>query len=508
MADTLKQKYKVLDTSVIMESPETIFEAFPPKTADYETVCIVPVAVLQELDEHKSSRFYDKKASARSFYRMLEKIELEHEGENLHKGFNLEVNGRRIKVISELGLGDEYRKRVLINDETIKDLGTTDADRRLIQIAAYLKSQGKDAEIVTNDESLRQPALAAGLDANPWRDLQVIRHVKDAYKGWRTVELPPKCYAKLTKTTFLEQDELSDLIQDPKPNEYFVTTSNPREFDKLLRWDETQKRFVKLHYYLERTDRNVVARNPRQACLMDALRNPTITLTTAVGPAGTGKTFLALQAALELTYMIQESHEEEEKSGPKHHAVRDAMHKSGIVEPLERIILTRVKYEEEDEQLGFVPGSTEEKFDPYIQALRDNFIAAMKLHGSPREDALRMWDLRRSSEDIDILPFVYMRGRSLPNAIIISDEMQNGAQRKALTLCTRPDEGTRLIITGDLDQIDPPYLSPTNNALIAINQAHIMDPTAASIFFDEVDCNRSKRTATSLELLKRQMRSH
>ena len=176
--------------------------------------------------------------------------------------------------------------------------------------------------------------------------------------------------------------------------------------------------------------RNIQPKSPNQARLMKALQAYQMVL--ALGPAGTGKTYLAVAAAVEALE----------------------------ADKVERIVLSRPAVEA-GESLGFLPGDVDAKIDPYMQPLYDNLAVLHHENPGLKEELKKMMD----DKQIEIAPLAYIRGRSLQRTFFIVDEAQNLTPHEVKTIITRAGEGTKIILTGDIQQIDHPYLDSMSNGL-------------------------------------------
>jgi PhoH-like ATPase len=223
--------------------------------------------------------------------------------------------------------------------------------------------------------------------------------------------------------------EQMSLETPPDINEYFILKSSKASV--LGRYDGALKRMVRVE---KKVAYGIKPRNAEQTFSLDALCNPDIKLVALTGKAGTGKTLLALAAALE-------------------------QHKS-----FGQILLARPIVALSNRDLGFLPGDAQEKINPYMQPLFDN-LSVIKHSYNPRSLEYQKIEEMLKEEKLVITPLAYIRGRSLSDSYFIIDEAQNLTPHEIKTIITRAGEGTKLVFTGDLQQIDSPYLDMKSNGL-------------------------------------------
>jgi PhoH-like ATPase len=228
--------------------------------------------------------------------------------------------------------------------------------------------------------------------------------------------------------------ELMGLAKSPDINEYFIMKSSKSSV--LGRYDGGLKKMVRVE---KKTAYGIKPRNAEQTFSLDALFNPEIKLVALTGKAGTGKTLLALAAALE-------------------------QHKN-----FGQILLARPIVALSNRDLGYLPGDAQEKISPYMQPLFDN-LSVIKHSYNARSTEFQKIDELLKNEELIITPLAYIRGRSLSNSYFIIDEAQNLTPHEIKTIITRAGEGTKLIFTGDLQQIDSPYLDMKSNGLAYLTE--------------------------------------
>uniref|UniRef100_A0A7C5VL76 PhoH family protein n=1 Tax=Fervidobacterium thailandense TaxID=1008305 RepID=A0A7C5VL76_9BACT len=377
-------KNYVLDTNVLIHDPEAIF------SFEDNIVC-VPLPVIEELDKLKREQGRIGR-NARWAIRLLE--ELRAKGD-LHTGVSL-PNGGTL-VIPVLGEQDFEKHQV-------KFLFEKYVDNWIIAYAFYLKSKSeRPTIIVSKDISLRVKAGALGIAAEDYltdkSDLQLLS------PGYHVFER-------------LDKVNTSKLV----PNEYVETNEGYFRFDgeELRRIEPRTKVY------------GIQPRNKEQLFALDALMDDSISLVSLIGIAGTGKTFLALAAALQKTLL------------------------EGIYD---RIIVARPLVPMGGKDIGYLPGALEEKISPWMGGVMDNIEYLCRLNSVSFKELMK-------KGVIELEALTYIRGRSIPKQFIIIDEAQNLTPLEVKTILTRAGDGTKVVLTGDPFQIDTPYLDENSNGLV------------------------------------------
>jgi PhoH-like ATPase len=395
----------VLDTNVILHDAECLF-----KFQEHDIA--LPITVLEELDRFKKGDG-DLHFQARHFLRSLDELNgdlMSSEGAALGEGLG------RFRVLMTL----PYPRA----DHAL--LGDT-ADHRILKtaLAASELMTSHEVVLVTKDTNLRLKARAFGLIAEDYNNDR-IRHLDDLYTGKRVIN---DVAAAVIAT--LHDDRGTVPAADvacaaPVSNENFVLRNGSRSV--LATFDAAENCFRRI----TRTSCFAVRpRNAEQSFALQALTNPDIRLVTLSGKAGSGKTLLSLAAALECE--------------------RD----------FRQILLARPIVPLSNRDLGFLPGDAQAKIEPYMQPLFDNLSVLKHDNPDSRELISRMLEESR----LEITPLAYIRGRSLQQTCFIVDEAQNLTPHEVKTIITRAGEGTKIVLTGDLQQIDHPYLDSTSNGL-------------------------------------------
>lgn len=403
-----KKKLFVLDTNVILHDSTCIYRF-------EEHDIVVPIPVLEELDSFKKGN-QSVNFHAREFARALDELS----GDKLFNG--------GVRIAEGRGLIQVKLERPMHED--LADNFSGKADHRILNIAYCLArgKKGREVILVSKDVNLRMKAKAVGILAEDYKTDQV-KDVNTLYRGHRLEEgVAEEVFAGLYNGS-------SDFPVDRLPldrqlcvNEYLVLRNENRS--ALGFYDAaagTVRRVDKLVSY------GINPRNAEQIFAMDALCNPGIPLVTITGKAGTGKTLLALAAGL-----------------------RERRH-------FRQIFMARPVVPLSSKDIGYLPGDIEAKLDPYMQPLYDN-LGVMQLAEKSQSGGRPIAELLEEKKLV-VSPLAYIRGRSLVQIFFIVDEAQNLTPHEIKTIITRAGEGTKVVFTGDIFQIDHPYLDSHTNGL-------------------------------------------
>ena len=403
-------KIFVLDTNVILHDPGCVnhFE---------EHDVALPMTVLEELDKFKKGN-EDINAHARQFLRDLDAV----------TGDLMSQQG------ASLGEG-RGRIRILLSGRLTRQLGDAflqdNPDHRILNAALEVQATRRDrlTVLVSKDTNLRMKAKALGLIAQDY-ETDKVECLQSLYSGKRTVTALP------TETVDLFYQNggrvgLAEVPQvvEPIANENFVLRNGSRS--ALATFSHADRGFQRVE---KATAYGITARNAEQAFALKAMLNDDIKLVTLVGKAGSGKTLLALAASLECRTQYRQ------------------------------ILLARPIVPLSNRDIGFLPGDIAAKLDPYMQPLYDNLNVIRHAVGENSEAAKRLVTMRENNK-IEITPLAYIRGRTLQKIYFIVDEAQNLTPHEVKTIITRAGEGTKIILTGDIHQIDHPYLDSRSNGL-------------------------------------------
>lgn len=397
-------KTAVLDTNVLLDRP------FPQVLSMLEEDSVViPFPVLEELDTFKDSVSKILRNNSRSVSRGIDML---RSVGNVHEGIRHEL-GHLIRV--EINHVDYDIAAKLPHDDT---------DTRIIKVAKSLKDKGEDVTLYTQDVNQRILADIVGVDAKDFGEELLPNKL---YSGFRYMYLPPEDMERLSLEGSIEISE--ELYE----NEFVVASSatNPKStILAIYNQGQISKTRNESH-----SAYGISPKNLEQRLFMDALMNPNIKLVTATGPAGTGKTLLALAAALNQKEL----------------------------DIYKRIMVSRSPIEVGRKQ-GFLPGDELEKIAPWLKSVQDNleFILESKDMNKEKDDAKWMMEFY----NIEMQALTYIRGRSIPRQLIIIDEGQNLNRHEIKTIISRAGEDTKIVVLGDIFQIDNPRLSTFNNGLV------------------------------------------
>lgn len=401
------KKTFVLDTNVLLFDP-TAFRKFGKNTV------FIPLIVIEEIDRFKKDQ-NENGRNARNFSRYID--DLRALG-SLADGVVLENGGTLIISV------DKYV------DSKDLPIDLTKNDNLILSSALSLKLSGEDVLLVTKDINLRLKADILGVPADDYGQVDVT--LEELYSGQRVFEVSGERLKEYEANRFLALDE--DEQMGVFANEYFILQEfhNPRR--RLLgRYHQGKKGIIPL-ISLREGIWGIYPKNIEQQFALDALLNDEINLVTLVGKAGTGKTLLAIAAGLEKS-IAQGKYSRLLVSRP--------------IQPMGR-------------DLGFLPGDVNEKLAPWMQPIFDNMDF---LFNQNRKQAGTSYEELINQGLLHIEPLTYIRGRSIPGQYLIVDEAQNLSPHEVKTIVTRAGEGTKIVLTGDCQQIDSPYLDETNNGL-------------------------------------------
>ncbi len=405
-----KKKFFILDTNVLLHDYQCIFNF-------EEHDIILPIVVLEELDKFKKGNDIIN-FHAREFARQLDRLS----GDKLFTaGVSLGKGRGKLYVIT--GKPFSERMRASFPEDT--------PDHRILAIAEHVKEKypGHKVILVSKDINLRLKAKSLDILAQDYRNDKVV-NIDDLFNEVRLIEDAP---AELISSLYTEDKEVTaddlGLKEEPFAHQYFIIRNERSSV--LAHFDPFRERIDRVEKI---TAYGIEPRNAEQTFALDALLRKEIQLVALTGKAGTGKTLLALAAAL--------------------HQRRD----------YKQIFLARPIIPLANRDMGFLPGDVNEKIEPYMVPLFDN-LSVIKNRFSPQSKDYQRIDKMLQDEKLVITPLAYIRGRSLSRIFFIVDEAQNLTPHEVKTIITRAGEGTKLIFTGDIEQIDSPYLDTGSNGL-------------------------------------------
>lgn len=454
-------KNYVIDTNVLLIDPDAIFQFG-------DNNVILPLTVIEEVDTFKKPKRPEDQELARAARQVARNLKELMKRGRIDEGVTLD-NGGTIRVVLTIS---QTLLRLPI------DLAEDLADNRILSVAIDYK-----AILVSNDTNMAIKAVAVGLEAQEYK-ANAIKS-EDFYtgtsKGYITEDSLNKIYD--AKQLDLSEVTLVDL-ETPFPNQCFLLQSmdNPKH-SALARYDSVMQEFKLLP--LDMKTLGLIPKNSEQQHALNLLLDPEIKLVSMIGKAGSGKTLLALAAGI--------------------HGVLESKLYTKVM------LLKPIVAMDNGHQLGFLPGSMEEKLSPWLASYYDNISFIM---GAPQFDEAPMEKVRAKSrgkggkcksydpeekwEDksqakvsaaeelialglLELGSLEHIRGRSLPNQYIIIDEAQGLTHNAIKTIITRAGEGTKVILMGDVEQIDLPYLSADNNGLVYVADRFKEEPIAGHI---------------------------
>ncbi len=432
-----KSKIFVLDTNVILHDFRCIFNF-------EENDIVIPITVLEELDRFKKGNDLVN-LHAREFMRELDNL----------VGNDLFTAG--VKIREDLGtLFIATGKR--FSEEMERSFVDKTEDHRILAVADYYRTTYPDRKVVlvTQDINFRMKAKSLGINAEDYETGKVT--------NIENIE------SEVSEIEGVDDTFISHLYQSPEgvpieefeydteldANEYFVLKGS--NSNALATYNPFKKSICKV---TKRAAYHINPRNAEQTFALDALLNPQISLVTLMGKAGTGKTLLALAAALEQRH------------------------------DFEQILLARPIVPLSNRDIGFLPGDEKAKIAPYMQPLFDNLTVIKHQFSKNSKDYQRLEDMEKD-EQLVITPLAYIRGRSLSKVFFIVDEAQNLTPHEVKTIITRAGEGTKIVFTGDIYQIDSPYLDKYSNGL-----TYLSDKMRGQDIFAHVNLVQGERSYLS-----------
>lgn len=403
-------KIFVLDTSVILYDHDALQNFKEHDVA-------IPIQVLEELDNLKSgndTRNYE----ARSFIRLMDEISRNN---LINQWLPLKGKGRgKFKVVMDDIPGTTDAEKIF---------GEGKFDHRILNAALSLQEQypAKKIILVSKDICLRLKAKALNLFSEDY-ETGKVKNVEDLYTGKTIIEkVPNKLLDELIKKKVLPISALGiKIIQD---NNFYILNGKNKTVGAYYDYKRSEFRFIP-----NQAVYNIEPRNQEQAFAIHALLNPAIKLVTIQGNAGTGKTLLALASALEQRKNYRQ------------------------------IFVTRPIVPLSNKDIGFLPGDIKSKIDPYMAPIWDNLKFIKDQLGDDEKGQAKLDELV-ATEKISIAPLAYIRGRTLTKIFFIVDEAQNLTPHEIKTIISRAGEETKIVFTGDIYQIDTPYLDAESNGL-------------------------------------------
>lgn len=413
----------VLDTNVLLHDPFAI-------NRFGQNEVVLPIYVVEELDQFKKS-VNGLGRNARAVARQLDAL---RKTGRLNEGVALENGGRlRVMILSkELPDTSHFVVQHMY-------------DNLILKCALVLKEEAPEIEVivVTKDTNLRIRADAVGLEAEDYEPTPV--DVSLLYQGHREIVVS----SEQIRTSL--RDGLAVDVEDLAANEYVVLVDENSDTHTALGRYRSQTGLITAVPRLEEGVWGIRPKNREQMCALDVLLDDDVKVVTMVGKAGTGKTLLALAAGLKKTTDDQR---------------------------YQRVLVSRPIFPL-GRDIGFLPGTVEEKLNPWMKPIFDNveFLLGCRSDGRRGRGSETLVEMGV----LEIEPLTYIRGRSIPHQYMIVDEAQNLTPHEVKTILTRAGEGTKLVFTGDPYQIDNPYVDASDNGLVYLVNRLKDQPMAGSV---------------------------
>lgn len=429
------KKIFVVDTSVI------IFDHMSIHNFEENDIAI-PITVLEELDNFKKGND-SRNFEARSFIRMLDEI---GGADSLLDNW-VNINGKsKGKICVSNHLGN-------LETDAVKVFGDAKNDHKILNSAIKVKQDNPKAKVVlvTKDICLRVKAKSLNILAEDYKTGK-IKDVDDLYTGKKIIDhVAAKAIDELYKNKVIDYKKLK--IEQPYHNQFMVLKGNASSGLGYY-----NSNIDKVELIDKQTVCKIKPKNAEQTFAMHALMNPKIQLITLRGMAGTGKTLLAIAAAIEQKRLYQQ------------------------------IFISRPIIPLGNNDIGFLPGDIKSKMDPYMQPIFDNIKYIKNQYGESDGMSKRINQMIEQDK-IAIAPLAYIRGRTLAGAFFIVDEAQNLTPHEVKTIISRAGEGTKIVLTGDVQQIDTPYLDAESNGL-----SYVIDKVKNNPLFAHITLEKGERS--------------
>lgn len=430
---TKEKKIFVLDTSVLLHDHNAVnnFE---------EHDVAIPITVLEELDRFKKGND-SLNFEAREFIRFLDRLS---QSQTLTDWIALEGAGKGMFCV-------EMHERAPMNANDI--FGEIKDDHRILNTALYLHQEHptKKVVLVSKDVNLRLKAKALGLAAEDYR-FGKVKNLDELYTGKTVISgLSSEVIDRLYQDGHCLPEDVG--LIDPIPNHYFILRNGKDSV--LAYYNAFDGRLEKVE---KRLAYGIKPRNAEQTFALHAVMAENIRLVTIQGTAGTGKTLLALAGALEQKRLFKQ------------------LYVARPIVPLS------------NKDIGYLPGDIKSKLNPYMEPLWDNLKFIQNQFSESDKDFQKINEMVQQ-EKLNITPLAYIRGRSFSNICFIVDEAQNLTPHEVKTIITRAGEGTKIIFTGDVRQIDTPYLDAQSNGL-----SYVIDRLKGQPLFAHITLEKGERS--------------
>jgi PhoH-like ATPase len=403
----MAKKTYVLDTSALITDTDCV-------NGYGNNDILIPIKVLEELDKHKKRQDLVG-ASARTVIRFLDSLRTKgslYEGVRLGKGKGI----LRVKGYNP-------------NMEFPPELDLDVSDHQILAVALSEKTESRKVIVVSNDINMRVVCDSIGMESEDCNPEKVVESGSSLFHGFKDVLVDDEFIDRFYTNERMELPEQKERLF---PNQYLMLISSyDNKKTALAKYIGPNQPLAKLAQFGKKGVFNIKPRNKEQNFALDLLMNTDIPLVSIVGKAGCGKTMLAIAAGLEQTI--------------------------GVDSKYSRLIVSR-PVQPMGKDIGFLPGTLEEKMSPWLRPIQDNLQFLMG------NDKITL-EMYMQKGVIEVEAITYIRGRSIANAYIIIDEAQNLSMHEIKTIITRVGEGSKVILTGDIEQIDNVYVDETTNGL-------------------------------------------
>ena len=428
-------KIFVLDTNVLLHDYKCIYNY-------QDNDIVIPIVALEELDKFKKGNDtlnFNARECTRELDELIGKAD-PVKGIPIGKG-----HGKLY-----LALGQKYPDSMKVS------FPEPTADHRILAIAEKVSKDnpGRKVVVVSKDINLRVKAKSLGIAAEDYTT-DKVQNIEVIYKGIDTIDnVDPESINKIYQDRAGVSVDEFKFSREIFAHEYLILKGDNKS--ALTHYDPFERR---INLVEKRKIYGIEPRNAEQALALDALMRPEINLISLTGKAGTGKTLLAVAAALQ---------------------------QAGTYE---QIFVARPIIPLTNQDLGFLPGDVKEKIGPYMMPLFDNLGVIKHQFGANSKEVHKIDEMLKD-ERLVITPLAYIRGRSLSNAFFIIDEAQNLTPHEVKTIVTRAGENVKIVFTGDIQQIDSPYLDSTSNGL-----SYLTDKMKGQNLFAHMNLVKGERSA-------------
>ena len=436
LKDSKLIKTFVIDTNVLIHRPDAIFSFKNSRV-------VIPIEVFEELDKLKMEHHSGRGKSARHACRLIDGL----------------INKRDVTKGVKMPSGGVLEIPIIADFKEFHGLIKGKKDNLILLTGLALKERGDTVFFVSKDINARIKAEALGLRAVDYEKHKVSTN--DQYQGFVEIETSKAKCEELEKMKSVEID--GSYFE----NQYCFLTHKESTTIYIGRYDGVAECFRYVPSTMDEDVTGISALNTEQRIAFDALLNPKIKLVTLVGAAGTGKTLIAIASGLK---MVIESKE------------------------YSRVLVSRPVVPM-GHDIGYLPGEKSQKMSPWMQPIFDNLEFIIERSNKQNFKSI---DQLTNNKILEVEALTYIRGRSLPKQYIIVDEAQNLTAHEVKTIVSRAGEDTKVILTGDPNQIDNPYLDAESNGLISLVEAFKKEPISAHVTLTKTERSSLAELATKL----------